>query len=319
MGYGVTGVVNIPVSETFALRASGFYRSDGGYHRLDRQQPDPGAAGPERQHRRRHAGRGRHQWQPKSQAAASRALFEPSENVLTRPDRHYSRTSTATTRTLSRWTRRRSSRFTAGCVASRYHNEPTDIEYRVYSATLDWDFGGVTLQSVTSYSEFSRTSSATSPRSTGLHGTRTAQLADLRLQHSGHGRQLLSGVLEPDHGHRQVHAGIPPRLAGERPVRVAARRLLHGRGFAIIPRISSRSSPARTSRAPAYPSTRTSASIPPTRSSHVFGNATWHMTDTLRPLVRRALERKRPGCLAERLDRLCRSCRTASIERTLTT
>ena len=39
-------------------------------------------------------------------------------------------------------------------VASRYHNEPTDIEYRLYSATLDWDLGGVSLQSVTSYSEF---------------------------------------------------------------------------------------------------------------------------------------------------------------------
>ena len=28
-----------------------------------------------------------------------------------------------------------------GLVASRYHEEWTDIEYRVYSATLDWDFG----------------------------------------------------------------------------------------------------------------------------------------------------------------------------------
>ena len=41
-----------------------------------------------------------------------------------------------------------------GLVASRYHPEYTDIQYRVYSATIDWDVGPVTLQSVTSYGEF---------------------------------------------------------------------------------------------------------------------------------------------------------------------
>ena len=31
MGYALTGVLNIPLSDTFAVRASGFYRSDDGY------------------------------------------------------------------------------------------------------------------------------------------------------------------------------------------------------------------------------------------------------------------------------------------------
>ena len=31
MGYGLTGVVNIPMGDSFAVRASGFYRTTGGY------------------------------------------------------------------------------------------------------------------------------------------------------------------------------------------------------------------------------------------------------------------------------------------------
>ena len=42
VGYAVTGVLNMPASESFAVRASAFYRQDGGYTRLDREQPDPG-------------------------------------------------------------------------------------------------------------------------------------------------------------------------------------------------------------------------------------------------------------------------------------
>ena len=51
-------------------------------------------------------------------------------------------------------------------MASRYQQEFTNIDYKVYSATLNWDFGAVSLQSVTSYSEFSEDSSATSRCST---------------------------------------------------------------------------------------------------------------------------------------------------------
>ena len=59
------------------------------------------------------------------------------------------------------------SRCTTRLVASRYHEEFTNIDYKVFSATLDWDFGAGLLQSVTSYGEFSRKiSSATSRCST---------------------------------------------------------------------------------------------------------------------------------------------------------
>ena len=39
-------------------------------------------------------------------------------------------------------------------VASPYHHEPTDIRYRVYSATVDWDLGPASLMSSTSYGTF---------------------------------------------------------------------------------------------------------------------------------------------------------------------
>jgi outer membrane receptor protein involved in Fe transport len=39
-------------------------------------------------------------------------------------------------------------------VQSRYQEQFTDIAYRIYSGTLDWDFGGASLQSVTSYGTF---------------------------------------------------------------------------------------------------------------------------------------------------------------------
>ena len=42
-------------------------------------------------------------------------------------------------------------------MASRYHPEYTDTDYRIYSATIDWDLGPVSLQSVTSYGEFEQT------------------------------------------------------------------------------------------------------------------------------------------------------------------
>ena len=79
-------------------------------------------------------------------------------------------------------------------VASRYHNEPTDIEYRLYSATLDWDLGGVSLQSVTSYSEFLEDFERdVAAIDIGL-GFPTAQLLTLAWSTFGTTDRLLSGV-----------------------------------------------------------------------------------------------------------------------------
>ena len=85
-GYSVTGVVNIPVGETFAIRASGFYRSDDGFIDSIGNNPIPCAAGPDvnifdgtRVEDDLNS--------VERQAAASRALFEPIGELLARPDR----------------------------------------------------------------------------------------------------------------------------------------------------------------------------------------------------------------------------------------
>ena len=155
MGYGVTGVVNIPVSDSFALRASGFYRSDGGYHRVDRQQPDPDPAGSRPS--TSSTARGSMTSSTARDVTGGRvsALFRPSDNFSLDLTVHLPEHRQRQRGTSSRSIPSRFEPLYGGLVASRYHDEPTDIDYRLYSATLDWDFGGVTLQSVTSYSEFS--------------------------------------------------------------------------------------------------------------------------------------------------------------------
>ena len=58
-GYSLTGLVNVPLGDKAAVRASGFYRLRQRLHRFDRQQPDPQPHESGRQRHRRHPHRGR--------------------------------------------------------------------------------------------------------------------------------------------------------------------------------------------------------------------------------------------------------------------
>ncbi len=64
-------------------------------------------------------------------------------------------------------------------VRSRYHRDDSDIEYRVYSATLDWDFGPAALESVTSYSTFEQDFVVDVAANTALAGAPLAGVATL--------------------------------------------------------------------------------------------------------------------------------------------
>ena len=86
LGYGLTGVVNIPMGDSFAVRASGFYRTTGGYIDSIGTDPIPALQDPERQHRRRDAGRGRHQRQRGRRRPRLRTVHAVG-NVLARPVR----------------------------------------------------------------------------------------------------------------------------------------------------------------------------------------------------------------------------------------
>jgi len=194
LGYGLTGVVNIPVSDSLAVRASGFYRTSDGYIDSTGTGPIPALQDPgvnivdgtlvESDIN-------------DSEVVGGRvsALFTPSETFSLDLSVHFQDINTdnqgsfeVDPATLAPPGGRR--------VASRYHNEPTDIEYRLYSATLDWDLGGVSLQSVTSYSEFlqdfERDVATLDLIGTGLG---TAQLLTFAYSTPGTADTLLSGVL----------------------------------------------------------------------------------------------------------------------------
>jgi iron complex outermembrane receptor protein len=155
LGYALTGMLNIPAGESFALRASGFYRADEGFIDSIGNNPIPSLQNPAvnivdgtRVEENLNG--------LDTYGGRVSALFEPSDQ--------FSLTLAALFQNIDS---ENADVFEAdpvdfdplygGLVASRYHPEFTDTEYRIYSATLDWDFGGATFQSVTSYSEFSET------------------------------------------------------------------------------------------------------------------------------------------------------------------
>jgi len=152
LGTSVTGVLNVPAGDTFALRATGFYRKDEGFIDSIGNNPIPSLFDPTinvvdgtlvidgLNSLDTYGGR-------------VAALFEPSETFSLTLAAHAQNINTGgrdivdadpvTLRPIE-----------SSPVQSRYHREDADISYRVYSASLDWDLSAVTLQSITSYGEF---------------------------------------------------------------------------------------------------------------------------------------------------------------------
>jgi outer membrane receptor protein involved in Fe transport len=152
IGYSAAGVLNAPLGETFAIRVSGFYRSDEGFIDSIGNNPIPSLQNPavnivegsrvedNVNGLDTYGGRLSALFQPSDQFSLNlTALFQ---NIESESSDAFE-ADPVTFRPLY-----------GDLVASRYHPEFTDIEYRIYSATADWDVGGVSLQSVTSYGTF---------------------------------------------------------------------------------------------------------------------------------------------------------------------
>jgi iron complex outermembrane recepter protein len=194
MGHAITGVVNIPVSDSFALRASGFLRSDGGYTESIGNNPIPALQDPSvnivdgTQVKDELNG---------SDVTGGRlsALFRPSDAFSLDLTAYYQDIDSDNSDAFEVDPVTLEPLY-GGRVASRYHQEPTDIEYRVYSATIDWDLGAASLQSVTSYSEFSETfqRDIAAQDALGL-GIPTAQLLTFAYSTPGTTDTLLSGII----------------------------------------------------------------------------------------------------------------------------
>jgi outer membrane receptor protein involved in Fe transport len=151
-GFAVTGVINLPVSDTFALRASGFSRSDEGYIDSIGNNPiatltDPGVNVIEGTR----VEKGLNSLDTKGGRLA--ALFEPTDA--------FSLALTAFTQDIESGSldvidadAATLKPLNSRPVQSRYQEAFSDFEYRVYSAELDWDFGAASLQSITADSSF---------------------------------------------------------------------------------------------------------------------------------------------------------------------
>ena len=145
LGYFGNAVVNVPLGDNLAFRASGFYRDLGGY--LDA----PARGGREVNGSKSYGGRASLLFTPSD--ALSIRLFALVQNIETDSPSTFQ----ADPRTL-----RPVNPLTAGFVSkaerTRYERiaEFNELDYRLYAGTIDYDFGPATLTSITSYSEQTR-------------------------------------------------------------------------------------------------------------------------------------------------------------------
>ena len=175
-GYAVTGMVNMPVSESFAIRASGFYRADDGYIDSIGNNPIASLTDPSL-----NAVEGTRV----EESINSVDTFGGRVSALFAPSERFSLNLTALAQNIET----ESSNIVDADpvtleplnenVRSRYHADPADIAYRVYSATADLDFGWAGLQSVTSYSTFEHDFRADAAANTQLAGAPLAAVATL--------------------------------------------------------------------------------------------------------------------------------------------
>ncbi len=154
LGYAATGVVNIPIGSTVAIRASGFYRFDDGFIDTIGNNPIASLTNPdvnliegtrvEEEVNRQKTFGGRVSALFKPSDTFSLRLSAMAQNIESDAS-NYFEADPVTLKPLY-----------GGPVVSQYHPEFTDIKYRVYSGTVDWDLGFASLVSSTSYSTFNQ-------------------------------------------------------------------------------------------------------------------------------------------------------------------
>lgn len=152
LSYSASSFVNIPLSDRFALRASGFYRLDGGFIDSIGNNPLPSLTDPDVNVVQGTIDEDNLN-ELKTYGGRISALFNASDTLSVRLTALLQNIGTAASDTIE--TDRATLEPLYGeRVTSLYHREPTDFRYRIYSATVDWDLGPASLLSSTSYSTF---------------------------------------------------------------------------------------------------------------------------------------------------------------------
>ncbi len=167
LGYSLKGLVNVPLSDQFALRASGFYRFDDGFIDSIGNNPVPSLTTPGVNII---AGTMVEENINTADTFGGRisALYEPSEK--------FSLLLAAQTQNIESGAPNiiDADPITLeplyGLVQSRYYDDTVDTEYRIFDATIDWDLGAARLVSVTSYGSIEQDIQTDATIATGLTG-----------------------------------------------------------------------------------------------------------------------------------------------------
>ncbi len=142
-GYSGNAVINVPLGNTLALRASGYYRKSGGFIDtigIDRENANDFS----------------------SYGGRASLLFEPNENLSVRltalaqnirADSQASYDVDPVTHDPIAEDPATGDPLDGRLVRTEYFPEKNDVDYRLYNGTISWDFGPVSLTSVTSYGE----------------------------------------------------------------------------------------------------------------------------------------------------------------------
>ncbi|MGI9169539.1 MAG: TonB-dependent receptor plug domain-containing protein [Caulobacteraceae bacterium] len=137
LGYSASGVVNAPLSDILAIRASGFYRFDTEFIDSIGNNPIASLTDPNINDAKVYGGRVSGLFAPRDKFSVR--LTALLQNIHSGAPNNYEGDPV----TLAP--------LYGGLVQSQYQSEFTDIAYRLYSGTVNWDLGPVNLLSSTSY------------------------------------------------------------------------------------------------------------------------------------------------------------------------
>ena len=136
IGYSGSAMLNLPISDTLAVRGTGYYRKIGGF--ID----SIGTAGSDVQ---------KNINDTKSYGGRASALFRPSDAFSLRLSAYLQNLKTGASSVVESDPDTLSTLY-GRLSQSQFVPTFTDVKYRVYNGTADYDFGFATLSSATSYS-----------------------------------------------------------------------------------------------------------------------------------------------------------------------
>jgi outer membrane receptor protein involved in Fe transport len=167
-GYSLKGLVNVPLSDRFAVRASGFYRFDDGFINSIGNNPIPSLTTP---------GVNIVDGTVVQEKINSLDSFGGRISALYAPSQQFSLVVAAQIQNINSDAPyyidadpTTLQPLNPGFVQSKYQSNTVDTKYQVFSATLKWDFGAAALESVTSYGTFEQDLHVDAAIASGLTG-----------------------------------------------------------------------------------------------------------------------------------------------------